>query len=269
MANSSWYSATNQVLQLAQLDPFQATADFDGTSGNPVAKYQNAAKQFVLLANQLLGVRAWRNFNQREITFFTTPGQNTYALDVGIDATNIRLRSFFNRTTTANFKGKNLELRNWEYREYERAFPDETIIEQNAPMRWILLPIDRVNNYPVWQIKLYPIPDQVYTIKYQATLNVQQLQANTDPILFPPHYEHALWLRAWSLLEQSLGEGKDQTITQLAEKAANEVWLVSTEADDIRKAPRTMQLPRMRGMSSWWYNSPQSVDSNGNVIGNN
>jgi hypothetical protein len=268
MANSTWYSATNQVLQLARLDPYQSTADFDGTSGNPVAKYQLAAKTFVFLANQYLGVRAWRNFNQRQITFYTTPGVSTYPLDTGIDATNIRLRSFFNQTTTATLHGLNQELRNWEYREFLRAFPDQTIITPDTPTRWVLLPVARSQSYPVWNIQLYPTPDNVYQIVYQATLNIQQMQSSSDTILYPPHYEHALWLMAWSLLEESLGEGKDQSITQLAQKAANEVWLVSTEADDIRKAPRTMRLPRFRG-GWWYYNSPQSVDANGNVIGNN
>ena len=266
MPNSAWYDCTNTCLLQADLDPFLSAADFDGTSGNMVPKYQMGMKYRVQLADKYLALRAYRHFNEREITLVTVPGQASYPLDVGISGDDIKYRSFFNRTQTIGLTSQNRELRNMPYNTWERLVPDVTTITNGPPMWWILQPIDRTAAYPIWNVTLYPTPDQAYTIKYQARLDRQTLALSSDLIIFPSHYEHAIWTLAEGLLEVGLGEGKEGALIQMAQQAAKEVWLASNEPDDIRRAPKTMHLgPRLPG-NFGWYNSPASIDSNGNVI---
>ena len=257
MTNSTWFDCTNRVLGLAGLDQITDENTFDTLA---MPKYQTLAKYLVLLANQMLSIRATRHFAERLIILNINAGTTDYAIDTGISPENIQLRTFFNVSTASPAKGQNREIRNWKYEEYLRKFPDQTIITRGSPQRWILLPVDRTLDSPEYKVRIYPVPDQNYSLQYQAKLNAQPLEDSGSLILWPPEYEHALWLFAWNLLERDLGEGKEGNLEQLAREAAAQVRLASGVPADVRNAPTTMRLPTFRRRFEY-YNSPQSVDS--------
>jgi hypothetical protein len=280
MPNSNWFTCTNTVLSLASLDPIPDMPTFDA-GGTALDKYQLTAKTGVMLANQHLGLRCRRHFSKRQFMIQVNKpaaGQNCIiALDLSIAAENISPHSFFNLTNANTVVGGvnlsnsgNQRLENWKYEEFLRAYPNQNIIENAPPLAWIVLPIDAANftapnngDDTVQYVQIYPNPDQTYQLIYQAKVNAQQLQKSTDLILFPPVYEHAVWEFALYLLESDLGEGKEMQIGQLAKEAADQVELAAGTATDVRKAPRMMKIHTLHGLTKF-YNSPLSIDANGN-----
>ena len=257
MANATWRQATNECLLLASLDTFATDADFDNNNGE---KYQIFAKRAVKLANSYLGTRCHRHFTERRIPLITSAGQSTYPIDTGISPESISVRSFFNNTTDPTLKQYNGELRNWKYSEFLKAWPDQLLIPAGKPSMWVMVPLERTDVSPVHKILIYPTPDNVYQLQFEAKLNPYVLNASTDPILFPPEYQHSLTMFCWALLEEDLGEGKGQMAAGLAQKAAEEVYLMAGVPRDVRNAPRTIRLPGIRFGRGGYYNSPMSVD---------
>ena len=242
MANSTWLSATNDTLALASLDQI---ADANTFNNGPLTKYQYACKSYIRLGNQHLGVRVIRHFSSRLIQLLLTQGVSDYALDTGISAEMIQPHSFYN-STPAPSDAFNTYLPNWKYEEYLSTVPRPSLIPQGAPQAWILLPIDRTQSSPVSMVRIYPVPNQQYTLQYKAKINALELTDADSVLLWPPEYEHALWEFAWNLLERDLGEGKEGMIAELADQAAKQVMLLSGAPGDIRKAPRMMRLPGWR-----------------------
>lgn len=261
MANSTWFEATNEVLALSGL-PKIATADaFNGTSPQ---KYQRIAKQFVKLAHKHLGVRAYNHFNSRIFDFNTAAGTNIYELSTGLSPEGVKLHSFFNNST-GTLATQNGRIPYLEYERFKRQYPDLSNVGTGTPTFWTLLPIDSQETSPIHRIRIIPDPDNAYTIEYTAKLDIWELEDDQSIILFPKHYEHALWMYCWNLLETSLGEGKEGMIGAMAIKAANEVFLAAGKHPDAIKAPRTMYIPQRRG-SRGYIRSPLSVDIDGNLI---
>lgn len=258
MANATWREATNECLLMASLDPFVSDADFNADLGD---KYQIFAKRAVKLANSVLGTRCHRHFSERKIPLITSAGVSTYPLDTGISPESIHVRSFFNQTTDPVLKQYNGELRNIEYTEFLKKWPDQSLIPEGSPTHWIMVPIERTEVSTAHKIQIFPTPNATYTLQFQAKLNPYVLTQASDPILYPPEYQHALTMFAWALLEEDLGEGKGAIPASLAKKTADEVLLVAGSPRDVRNAPRTMRLPGMKFGRRTYYNSPQSVDA--------
>lgn len=261
MANATWLEATNEVLSLAQLDEIEDASTFNA---GPLTKYHKATKKYIRLAHKHLSVRAYRHFSTRRFQFLANASTAVYDLDTGLSPENIRFRTFFN-VSTGTAAAQNGEIFNQEYEVWRRENPDESKITTGAPIRWIQLPIDESEESPVHQIRLYPNPDQAYTIEYQAKLHAYDLVDSNSKILFPREYEHVLWEFAWDLVERGLGEGKEGNIVALAREAAREVRLVSAKPEDITRAPRTMKIPMRRSRGAW-IRSPRSVNDDGTVI---
>src|SRR5579883_2023520 len=261
MANNTWFGATNEVLELGQLDPIATTTLFDNPTLN-LTKYQRAARAYIRLAHMHLSVKAYKHFATRRIQLNIDSSSAIWSLDMGINPEHIKPRTFFN-VSTGTIAAQNREIRNQPYNEFKDLWPDLSKITSGPPERWILMPIDRTNISPVHTIRIYPNPDQPYQLEYQATLNAYPLKLSTDIILWPPEYEYALWEFAWDLLERGLGEGKEGRIAQMAEAAANEVRLVAGRPADVRRSLRVMRMPRAPWFRRGWYNSPASLDSNG------
>lgn len=265
MANRTWMQATNSVLGLSSL-PLIADADAFNND-DELEKYHSQAKQFVLLTNHHLALRARKHFNSERFEFDCTPGTANYDLATGLAPENIKLHTFFN-ISTGTKAAQNGRLMEMSYKRYMDLYPDPTKITPGVPTHWVVLPreSDEQTGEPVNQIKLVPTPDLNYKIEFQAILHVQELTDADSKILFPYHYEHALWEMAWQLLEVSLGEGKEGNIAALAREAANAVFLASGKHPDGNKAPRSMKMRGMR-MNPNFIRSPLSVDENGNLTG--
>lgn len=261
MVNASWFESTNEVLSLAQLDEIE---DLNTFNNGPLTKYQKGAKKYIRLAHKHLSVRAYRHFATRRFQFPTNAGTAIYDLDIGLSPENIRFGTFFN-VSSGTVAAQNGKLFNKTYENFNIENPDLSKITTGAPLYWILLPIDQEEESPLHQIRLYPNPDQSYVIEYQAKLHAYELVNGDSKILWPPEYEHVLWEFSWNLLERGLGEGKEGSISMMAYQAAKEVHLVSGKPDDIRKAPRTMQIGTRRRRGAW-IRSPRSVDDLGNII---
>lgn len=263
MANNTWFGATNEVLELAQLDAIPNAAAFN-TPTNNLSKYQRAARAYIRLAQMHLSVKAYKHFATRRIPLTIDANSNSvFALDLGINPEHIKPRTFFN-VSSGTLANQNRELRHWEYEEFRTAYPNPSQITSGPPERWIILPIERTDTSPIHKVRIYPNPDQIYNLEYQAALNAYSLTTATDTLLWPPEYEFVLWEFAWELLERGLGEGKEGSIAKMAEEAANQVRLVSGRAADQRRRFRTMSLGFRR--SDRYIRSPQSIDANGSVI---
>jgi hypothetical protein len=269
LANSTWLEATNEVLALSSLPAIASADEFDDTTGESLQKYHAAAKQFVKLAHMHLGVRARQHFNTERFQFQTTVNTAVYELDTGLSPEDIKFQTFFN-VTTGTRATLNSPLMHMEYRTFKRLHPDLDQITTGAPQNWILLPkevgaVPGENDTPN-RIRIYPDPDDQYTIEFQAKLDSQPLIDNSSKILFPKHYEHVLWLFCWELLEVDLGEGKEGMLSLKAREAANQVWLAAAKHPDAKKAPRAMRIRSIMRGSTNFIRSPLSVDSNGTLL---
>jgi hypothetical protein len=261
MTNATWLESTNDVLALSSL-PLITSADAFNNSG--LQKYQRVTKQFVKLAHKHLGVRAYDHFNKRIFDFPTEVGTSIYELRTGLSPEGIQLHSFFNNST-GTLASQNGRIPYMEYDRFKTLYPDLSHVGTGAPTHWTLLPIDSEETSPVHRIRIIPDPDNAYTIEYVAKLDMWELENDESLILFPKHADHALWMYCWELLESDLGEGKEGRIGLMAQKAANEVFLVAGKHPDAIKAPRTMFIPQRRG-SKGWIRSPRSVDYDGTLL---
>jgi hypothetical protein len=264
MANNTWKGATNEVLELAQLDPILNDSDFNNPTG-ALSKYQRAARAFIRLGHYHLSLRAYKHFAERRIPLNIDESTPTYPIDTGINPEHIKFRKFFNVSTGTN-AAQNQEIRYYDYDRFLRENPDQSKIPTGPPERWILLPIERTDLSPVHKVRIYPNPDDNYNLEFQAALNTYPLATASDIILWPPEYEFVLWEFAWDLLERGLGEGKEGRIAQMAQEAASQVYLVAGRPQDERKKLRLMHLPGRFRNSTQYVSSPRSVDDGGSVI---
>lgn len=265
MANSTWRAATNNVLALSSLPEIESDADFNNGGGS-LQKFQSVAKQFVKLGHHHLGVRARNHFNTERFEFDTSTLTAIYEIQTGLSPENIKLESFYTVSTgdKANF---NQPLREMSYDRFQKLYPDISKIPTGAPEYVVLLPLEGDDEDPPHRLRVVPDPDDVYKIEYQCVLHAGQLTTATSKILFPPHYEHALWEFCWELLEIDLGEGKEAKIGFLAREAANAVFLAAGRTMNSRKGPRSMRIPSIGRGRSGYYRSPLSVDQDGNLTG--
>lgn len=233
MSNSTYLAATNKVLELAGQRQISSAASFDAPT-TALSRVQQLARAYVDLASRFLLTKLNKRFMQREFTFGTDSMTLVYTLDPNIDSESLVFHSFFFVD-----QGQVAPIRNWDYREFRALYPDDDDIPTGIPNRWILLPIAGQSNEiidPTHAIMFYPRPDAIYTIRYQAKLNAQPLSLSTDKILFPPEYEHSLWLQGRLFLEQILGEGKDANIERFASQAASEVNMWADGPEEVRHA---------------------------------
>lgn len=233
MVNSTYLAATNKVLELAGQRQIASAVAFNAPT-TALSRVQQLARAYVDLASRYLLTRLNKRFMQREFTTGLIAGSNLYPLDPNIDSESLIFHSFFLTTT-----GVAIPLYNWDYREFRALYPDLTILPTGAPQRWILVPTVGASNQiidPTHNVMFYPAPDTDYTIIYQAKLNAQSLSLDTDKILFPPEYEHCLWLQGRLFLEQILGEGKDAGIERYAQQAASDVNMWGGGPDEERRA---------------------------------
>lgn len=243
MPNSSYGDTVNVVLEMSGQGQI-AQADFGDRS--LLTRVQVQAKRFVDVANRLLFVHLNERFTQRRFTLNLAVGTNEYALDASISSENLLWHSFFCTTS-----GNAVPLKNWDYREFRNAYPDDSIIPSSRPSYWILKPIESDAGGVTHKVMFYPAPDSNYTIEYQAKLNAQALSAYTDLILWPPEYEHALWLQGRVFLEQALGEGRAADVEKYALKALKSIESVGSAPIDQRQAirPGMRILGVKRGMT--------------------
>ncbi|MBY0545808.1 MAG: hypothetical protein K2W95_00815 [Candidatus Obscuribacterales bacterium] len=256
MANNTWRGATNEVLRLARLRTIASDAEFNLDSG--LESEQSAAKYYVRLLHYHLSLKAVKHFASRRLQLPVSDGTGVYALDTGINPSAIAFRSFINVTAGGT---QNRELESWDYEKFSKAYPDASVIQEGAPTHWILLPLERTDESPVWKVRIFPTPDATYDIQYQAKLNAYPLTEAASVVLWPPEYEFALWEHAWSLLESGLGEGKEALIAQMAKDAIDRVMLADGVPVDNRRGVRTMSPIRKHsrwpiGRYTGWVSSP-------------
>jgi hypothetical protein len=228
---------TNEVLRLSLLPIIADDATFN--DDNQLQEFQSAAKWYVRLAHKHLTLRAVKHFATRRIELPISADQHTYELDLGINASAIQIRSFFNVTPNGT---ANRELRAFlDYEDFLRQNPVLEDITEGMPQRFVVLPLERSEGVnPRHQVRIYPNPDANYTLQYRAKLNATALNQASDQVLWPEEYEHALWIFSWAQVERALGEGKEGVLDQLARQAASDVQLVAGVPDDNKKAIRTM-----------------------------
>jgi len=196
-------------------------------------------------------LRMVKHFTTRRFDLPIDTSTDTYALDLGINGSCIKPRSFFNLTPGGTL---NQELNYLDYDEFLRKYPDPSILVNTpgAPMQWILLPLERsedpVNGTntppttaPIQRVRIFPYPDAQYNLQYRAQILPYPLTQSTDVILWPAEYEHCLWIWSWGQVERALGEGKEGTLEQLARQAVQDVHLIAGVPDDARRAVRTMR----------------------------
>jgi hypothetical protein len=262
MANSTWGALTNECLRYALLPTIAGAGQGGNTPFNDdtqLLEFQFAAKYYVRLAHKLLTLRAVRHFAKRRIALNIQAGQEVYPLDTGIGPQGIQYGSFWNVTPGGS---NNQQLQALPYEQFLAMYPDPTNIEVGPPVYWVLLPIERAQMDPTPQnVQIVPIPDQNYNLQYRAQVLPYALNLDTDTVLWPPEFEHALTLWSWNRLESTMGEGKEAGLLQLAQQAVDEVHLIAGLPDELRKSVRTMNPPNSLypwppGRYTGWVSSP-------------
>jgi hypothetical protein len=240
--NSSWFSATNSVLQLAQLPIVQSTTSFDAPIGSGgLSKYQNAAKWKIDFAHRHLTLKMCTAFTQYKFQLSINAGVTDYILDTGINSESLSYHSWYNITPGNPYAGFLPLLK---YEDYLDRFPDQTVIYSSPPEYVVQLPYDRTldTGNPMPRIRIFPVPDNTYTLQYQARLNPFSLVNSGSQILWPPQYEHGLWSWAWKFLEIDLAEGREQMLDAMVDDVISQIRVMSQKAEEVRKGVRILSL---------------------------
>lgn len=215
MANSTLRNTVNTILVMGGQTEISSDAEFNNSNGLGKTQYQTI--KFVDLANRLLVTGINKKFINREYSLTTNDDDTDWQLNAAISIEGIQFKSFFNMTLEGNY---NQRLREMSYNRFQELYPRPDLDARSAPEFWIPKPDD--GTYPK-RVIFYPYPDDVYTIKYQAKLDVVPLITAAQEIVFPPKYEHILWSKGWAFLEASLNEGRAGDIEFLAQSAVDEV----------------------------------------------
>jgi hypothetical protein len=252
MANSTWFEATNSVLQLATLPPVINTTAFDN---GPLSKYQNAAKYKLDFAHRHLSQKMCTAFTKYKFQLLIAAGITDYVLDTGISSENLSYHSWYNITAGSPYAQ---HLRFMKYEDYLDMWPDQTIVQSGPPEYVVQLPYDRQldTGNPMPRARIFPVPDTNYTLQYQARLNPFLLTDSGSPILWPPEYEHGLWVWAWRYLELDLAEGREAGLDQLVDEVISRIRVMSQAAEEVRKGVRLPHLSgsrRRRGYGGYFY----------------
>lgn len=255
--NSTWMDATNVTLEMTGQLQITSAAEFNDPV-NSLTRIQSQARRFIDVSDRLLNLKLYNRDNIQEYQLLTHTGNPdiqstyTYALTAGTRMEFIRYGSFYNATPqNVTLSGETTifaqPLNNMPYREFRQTYPDFTAITTGPPQWWIIMPKSLAPaadgtagvGITVDQIMFYPIPDQQYTIIYEAAVVATPLVNATDPILFSPDNEHVLWNWGKAFLEDALGEGKGQSAQYYAEMCLRDYnWRMSGPEEE-RRAIRT------------------------------
>lgn len=244
--NSTWYQCTNSALGLAALPTIMTTASFDNNVP-PLSKYQDLYKRMVDFAHRFLSERMATRFTNRKFQLPIQTGTTVYTLDTGISGEALKFQSWVNLTAGSPYARV---LKYMRYEDFLAMWPDSTIIQSGPPEYIVQLPLDRTldTTQPQARVQVFPVPDNSYQLQYEARLNPYQLVDSSSIILWPPEYEHALWMWVKAYGEVDLAEGREQALIPLAEQVINNVRIMSMEAEEVRKGVRI--IPRT---GAGWY----------------
>lgn len=251
MTNSTWFSATNSVLNLASLPLVPSPTAFDN---GQMTKYQNAAAYKVDFAHRHLTLKMCTAFTKYKFQLLIFQGTTDYILDTGINSENLAYHSWFNITAGSPYA---CPLKLVTYEDYTSRYPDQTVLQQAPPLYVVNLPYDRQldTGNPQPRIRIFPIPDNTYTLQYQASLNAFPLTTSSSQILWPPQYEHGLWSWAWKFLEVDLAEGREASLDAVVDEVISQIRVMSQKAEEVRKAVRIMHYSgrRRRGYGGGYF----------------
>jgi hypothetical protein len=242
MANSTWFQATNSVLNLAVLPQVVSTAVFDG---GQLSKTQNAAKYKIDFAHRHLTLQVRTYMDNAKFSLPIQAGMSDYPLDLGISGEALRYHGWYNITPGGNY---DRHLKFMLYEDYMNKWPDQTVVWSGPPQYIVQLPYDRQTDFPtgafnpIPMVRVYPIPDTNYTLQYQAALNAPPLISSSSQILWPTAYEHGIWAWAWKFLEVDLAEGREMMLDALVDQVLSRIKLASQPASEVRKGVRMMRM---------------------------
>jgi len=274
-SNSDWFTCTNSALEASGQTQISSRTNFN----NPISslnRVQGLMRRFIQICDMSLNVKRFNRDTTQEFVITTQAAnasvQSTfqYALDSSVSVENLRYLSFFNITPQGSSQAPlGTPLFNWDYREFRRVYPDFTAItDYQTPTRWIILPKNLSQPQGITQdmIMFWPLPDQAYTIVYQAQQFANQLVNDYDPVLWKPQYEHVLWQYAKAMLQGQLGEGQEQMTMMYAEKFVSDyLFWVSSGPEEQRKSVRTgmnIKGTRKGRRVNFWSDTPAYNGSN-------
>lgn len=253
MATSTALETANKILGMAGQSDIPSATAFDTKDLNK-AQYQTVL--FMDLANRLLSLEFNTRFNRREFSLNTAAGTTEYALSPQIALESITYKSFRNETP-GNAYSRPLGFMSYE--DWKRSIYDETTQITGAPTHWIPLPSDGSGSDFV---RFYPDPDNLYNIKYRASLDAVPLTTATQQILWPVRYEHILWMQAREFLEQVLGEGKAVEMRPFVMEAIYEVLKhADGPMDEVPLAQMTLKINTGSGYNDMYHNRRDWIPS--------
>ncbi len=241
MANSNWIQLANIVLRQSGLPEIPDDGvTFDNPLQGLMTRYQLAAREFVRTTHEMVSVDLPTGFARRRFTLNIDNVQGPiYNLDSGMSVESLTFDSFRNLSVTPPGPG---QIRNWTYEYFTKYYADVSLIQSGAPTNFILLPVLRQNVSPIYQVRMFPNPDQAYTIEYVAQLNPYALKMSTDLVLWPPEYEHVITSMARFSLEDLLGEGKAGSLGAQAAALYAKARQKATQPVAERKKIRMKQM---------------------------
>jgi hypothetical protein len=249
---SSWLETTNYILEMAGQLQVTSAINFNNPITN-LTRIQSQTRRFVDVVDRLLNRKIYNRDNLQEFQLQLQPGNPqilstyVYPLDPSTRMENIRYYSFFNITPQSTTSSGTTtvyaqQLFNKEYREFRAEWPDFTAMDTGPPQLWIIMPKTLATpgvGIQSDQIAFYPVPDQNYTVVYQASLKAVPLLLDTDPVLFTKDNEDVIWHWGRMFLEEALGEGKGQLAQYYAAQALDDYLRRQAGPEEERHAVRT------------------------------
>lgn len=214
MPRSTYRYTVNKALAITGQPEIASDAEFDGSN---LGKYQNLGKMFVDLVCRQFSLKFNKRFSQRKYELVTNDSSTEFDLNPSVTVEGITYQTFFNVTVSGTHNGR---LSVMDYDEWQRNYPNPEQYARQAPNYWIAPPDD--GELPQ-SIILWPYPDDVYTIRYQARLDAEPLTQASQLIIIPTKYEHIVWLKAKQYLESMLNEGKELNAEMVAMEAVDDV----------------------------------------------
>lgn len=228
MANSIALDIVNFALEASGFDPILTLGAY--TDPTQLSKQQRQSTLLLDLAQHKMGVYFNKRFMQRQFTLTTTagnpdgsPGATQYTIPSTL-VEGFKANSFFN-VTSSGYYNKQLDVMTYEM--WQRLFPRPDLEPLGAPLWIVPLPEDGTNTA---KVIVWPYSDVAYSIRGIARIVVSKIQAGSDPIIFPPHYEYVIIAKLMALLEQKTNEGREAFMEMLASECADEVMRDATGA---------------------------------------
>ncbi len=240
---ATWQGEVDNALILSGQAKTGTASDFNS---DVMDKIQVQAKY----AYRRAYLRIWREgrfrFLERQYTISAVANTSDYSVNSATIPELFVEDSFCISAPTASVKPR---LYFMSYQDYQDGFPAGNGTGRSSPDYWVVLPPDGSGTD---KIRLYPTPNDSYTVSYRAYLKPVTPTAATDTIVFPDDVKDILQEFAQVYIESLLSEGKAGDFASLLETALTAVKAIYRgPVEDKSRLNLRMRIDGRRIRNTW------------------